>query len=711
MTKFHRHLLLSLLITLLLPLGCAFGQSVVINGVPLVTSRTPVTFAGTMLLPMRDVFEALNSQIKWFASEQKIMATRGDTVIELWIGRPEATVNAKPVKLPVAPTLIGGSTYVPLRFPAEAFGGSVKWDNATRTALIEIPQVGETTTPTTPPTSPQAATVEGTVIQIVPNPAGVVLQTADNTGLLALQVSKDTVITRNPAGAEAAVATLADVRVGDYAQAVLAQGNMAARVALTYGLATGKIIAIAGNTLVLDDGTAFRLSDQVRVCDAAGRPIPLTSVAQNTPAQIIFDPRSKMIWEVRTTAAGAVQPPTTGQPQILTVGLLNNTCYFNRGDILQLQLTGTPGGQATISLGSAGRLAQNLPLQEVQPGVYQAQVTVPDMADVRNQTITGNLSVAGVRAQSIVSQTRLTIDNTPPIITGMLPAAGQVVSNTTPTIQLTFQPDNGAPLDPRSLRMLVNGVDVSRDVQGDEEGVGYVPEALRAGPVTVDVSIRDLAGNESRVTWTFTIGATGNNVIAAVWHNARGTLCTGNTLAVNARVFAPGGVATFSIADLCQDFPMQQVGNTNTYRGVYVVRPGDRITNALVRVDYRDPQGRRATMDATARLSIDTGLPTALAIATPVDQSQVGDVIAVSGQAPPNAAVRVTITYTTRLITQITGQVWQGVVAVNNHGLWAAPEVGSNLGLLGKADSYAVLAELLDANGRTISQQQIRLRK
>jgi len=38
----------------------------------------------------------------------------------------------------VPPVLLGGSAYVPLRFPAEAFGGTVRWDGLTKTAFIYL---------------------------------------------------------------------------------------------------------------------------------------------------------------------------------------------------------------------------------------------------------------------------------------------------------------------------------------------------------------------------------------------------------------------------------------------------------------------------------------------------------------------------------------------------------------------------------------------
>lgn len=688
----------------------ALAQSVVINGVPLVTTRTPLNVGGSILLPMRDVFEALNSEVKWFASEQKIMATRGNTVIQLWIGKRVATVNGQEVALPVAPSLIGGSTYVPLRFPAEAFNGNVKWVPETRTVLIDIPPAegGSGTGPVTPPTT---GSLEGTVIQVVPTPAGLLLQTGEAGALQAVQVSQTTTITRGPVGGQALPATLTDARPGDLAQVVLAEGNTARSVALSFGALTGKIVAIAGNTLVLEDGTALRLSDTVRVFDASGRTIALAGVAQNSTAQVMYSPQSRLVWEVRVTApppTGTTPPPTGAQPQILTLGVLNNTTYFKRNDVVNIQLTGTPGGQATVALGRMGR---DLALNEVQPGVYQGNFTVPAGPDLRNQALSGNLIVGGVRAQPVISPTRLVIDNTPPVILNMLPLGNQTIANNSPTIELTFDQRGGAPLDPASARMIVNRVNVSTQVQVDQAKMTYVAENLPAGVVTVQASVRDLAGNEASVTWGFNIGVTADNTLQAAWHDARDVLVAGQVIAVSGRVVNAGGVATYSLGTLRTNLPMQRVGNTNTYRGTYTVRAGDSLVDGLVTVTYRDPQGRQGSMDATARVQINTGLPTALTIAQPLDGSAVGDTILVSGQAPPNRRIRVTITYATRVLTRITGQLWQGTVSSTNQGTWETQEIASSLGLLGRADEYTVKADLLNASNNVVSTQTVKLHK
>jgi hypothetical protein len=710
MRSLHGRITLLILVGLASALLCgsAQAQSVVINGTPLVTSRAPVTIAGSMLLPMRDVFEALGSEVKWFAAERKIMAVRGQTVIELWIGHPTATINGIAAGLPLAPTMIDGSTYVPLRFPAEAFGGTVKWDPATKTALIEIPEASAETP--VPPATP--GVLDGTVIQVVPAPAGILLQTTETGALVAAQVNDQTVITRGQLGAQPVAAKLADARPGDLAQVTMAATNVASRLVLTYGLAAGKIVAIAGNTLVLEDGTALRLSDQVKAFDASGNPLPISGIAQNSPGQVIFEPRSKIVWEIRLTAATPTTPTVPGaQPQINTVGLLNNTIYFKRGSVMELQLKGTPGGQATVTVGANGRLVRDLVLPEVAPGTYQSQLTLAEGQDLRNQPIVGNLTVGGKRAESVMSQTRFVIDSTPPVINRMLPAAGQIIGNVAPVIQLDFQPSTFAPLDPQATKLIVNRRDVSAGAVITEEGLTYQSQNLTNGPVTVEAIVRDLSGNQTRVNWVFTIGGTTNNVIEAVWYNAPNVLAVGSVITVNARVVNPGGVATFTLGNLTGNQPMTRVGDSDAYRGSYTVRQGNRLTDGVLTVYYGDQQGRQGTMEATGRLSINTGLPTTLTINLPQDQSQVGDVIVTSGQAPPYSRVRVTINYSTRLITRITGQLWQGTVTTAGQGTWRTPEVGSSLGYLGTADSYTIIAELLDNNGNVVTSKQVGLRK
>ena len=84
---------------------------------------------GRLLIQMRPIFEALTWDVTWKDLDQQILATRADENLSLtmWINRREAIANGTRVRLDVPPRLLGGSTYVPLRFVAEATGDTVDY--------------------------------------------------------------------------------------------------------------------------------------------------------------------------------------------------------------------------------------------------------------------------------------------------------------------------------------------------------------------------------------------------------------------------------------------------------------------------------------------------------------------------------------------------------------------------------------------------------
>jgi len=117
------------------------APSVQLNGQPLATSVAPVIKNGRTLVPMRDIFEALNATVNWDAATRNITARRGSTDVWLQIGNRSAKVNNQAVRLEQAPMISGGSTLVPLRFVSEALGASVSWNGATE--LVSVNMAGE----------------------------------------------------------------------------------------------------------------------------------------------------------------------------------------------------------------------------------------------------------------------------------------------------------------------------------------------------------------------------------------------------------------------------------------------------------------------------------------------------------------------------------------------------------------------------------------
>lgn len=713
--------LLAVAILPILAQGVAPAQSVVINGVPLVTSRTPVTMGGSMLLPMRDVFEALQSEVKWFASEQKVMAIRGQTTIELWLGRTMATINGTPMQLPVAPTLVNGSTYVPLRFPAEAFGGQIEWQAATRTALITIPPLGETpttpatpttpTTPTTPevpvtpPATPQPVLVEGTLVQVIPNPASIVVTTS-GTGLAqAIPIGAATVLTRHADGQPAQPATLQQAEAGDYAQASLDANGVAQTVDLTYGEALGFIAGISENSILLKDNKVYGLSPTIRVVDQADRTVALSDVPNGAAVRLRYQPSSRMVYGMKVTMpAQPAVTPTTAKPQIILLGVLNDSPLFKASDVIRVQMQGTPRGVAKASLGD---VFHDLPLVEAEEGNYRADFSVPAGVNAANVSLVGNLTVNGVAATPVTSAVLLTVDTALPVIKGMAPADASTIHTQDTTIAARFDTGGGTAINPASVQMLVNGTR-AQGLSVAQDGVTYEAHGLALGNVRVQVVAADMARNTTARVWNFTVGPA-DPIITRAWHDAKTVLTQGNVLSVFMFVREAGGVATYDIGNLRKGLPMKRGGTTLGYFGTYTVAAGDRLEAGTITVHYRDPAGQQANMDIPNKVDINTALPTALKITAPANGSKVGNTIVVSGEAPQASRVRVTITYTA--LTIVTGQLWQGIVTPNDQGVWTTQGVASSTGLLGKADEYTIKAEQLDATNTVLATVQIKLVK
>lgn len=112
--------------------------TVTINGEVLNLSQPPVNRGGSVLVPMRAIFEALGAEITWYQNEKKIYAKKGVTNVTCWIDSDKAVVNGQTIKLPAKPQIVNGATVVPARFVAETFGANVSWNAETQTVSIVV---------------------------------------------------------------------------------------------------------------------------------------------------------------------------------------------------------------------------------------------------------------------------------------------------------------------------------------------------------------------------------------------------------------------------------------------------------------------------------------------------------------------------------------------------------------------------------------------
>ena len=116
----------------------SFAQSeitVLLNGQPLYFDVQPVMESNRVLVPLRAIFEALDSDISWDNETQTVIAS-GNKVIVLQIDSDIAFVNGEKKQLDIPARLVNGRSMVPLRFVGEAVGADVHWDSETLTVSI-----------------------------------------------------------------------------------------------------------------------------------------------------------------------------------------------------------------------------------------------------------------------------------------------------------------------------------------------------------------------------------------------------------------------------------------------------------------------------------------------------------------------------------------------------------------------------------------------
>lgn len=96
----------------------------------------PEIVNGRTMVPLRAIFEALNMNVSWDGSTQKVTATKDGLEIVLYIGSDTPTVNGETVVIDSKAYIVNGRTMVPLRFIAESTGANVEWKSVTRSVLI-----------------------------------------------------------------------------------------------------------------------------------------------------------------------------------------------------------------------------------------------------------------------------------------------------------------------------------------------------------------------------------------------------------------------------------------------------------------------------------------------------------------------------------------------------------------------------------------------
>lgn len=110
---------------------------VVLDGKKLAVRQSPVVMKGSIMVPMKDILTALGADITWEPKTRTLIASKGSYLtFSLQAGASSAVVNGKPLKLDVPAAVLGGVTFVPVRFVSETMGAEVEWDSAAKAVRI-----------------------------------------------------------------------------------------------------------------------------------------------------------------------------------------------------------------------------------------------------------------------------------------------------------------------------------------------------------------------------------------------------------------------------------------------------------------------------------------------------------------------------------------------------------------------------------------------
>jgi hypothetical protein len=99
-------------------------------------NQWPFIENGRTMVPLRAVFEVLNCNVKWEESSKSAVVEYGSTKIIIPANSTTAYINGKANSLDVPAKLVNERIMIPLRFVSEAIEKTVIWNDTDKTVLI-----------------------------------------------------------------------------------------------------------------------------------------------------------------------------------------------------------------------------------------------------------------------------------------------------------------------------------------------------------------------------------------------------------------------------------------------------------------------------------------------------------------------------------------------------------------------------------------------
>lgn len=230
-----------------------------------------------------------------------------------------------------------------------------------------------------------------------------------------------------------------------------------------------------------------------------------------------IDPTERMTiraqYGQRVIAATVAYPPAfqalaAGRPEIERF-VMRPAGSIRPGQELRFRLVGEPGANAWINIPGVTR---RMELREQRPGVYVGNYTVRRGDNLNafersiatlekgNRRDTERVAVRGGRDDDD-NQAR---DRVAPVVSDLSPADGGRVDERGRVRISARVTDAGSGIDNKSVRLRIDGQDVSDRARLRDDTVHY-RDNLAPGRHTAELLVRDEAGNATRQAWNFRV--------------------------------------------------------------------------------------------------------------------------------------------------------------------------------------------------------------
>ncbi|MGD1065256.1 MAG: copper amine oxidase N-terminal domain-containing protein [Vulcanimicrobiaceae bacterium] len=471
--------------------------AIAVNGEDLSTDPAPRIVNGRLLVPVVRIYGALGITVTHEGST--LVASAPGKRITLHSGSRMASIDTETITMDSPAIDIDGTTYVPLRFVADSLGAQVSYDAKAQRVDVVSSIVGRTL---------GLEQHAGGTVQLIGTVSAVDLNSAPESLTLTRGPSERTISITSDAQFEvqdvvtrtAMSGTLGDVHVGDAVSVILRKDGRVAQVVVRYASRTGTIAAVSPSAFVLQSGYVVA-ADPATTITLNGQPAALGDLHVGDSVTIRLNPDTQEKRQIIVARAVPSTPGPAGAAQIASLDV-DARGPLRAGESFGVTMHGTPGGTATFDIGS---YLTGLRLTESAPGVYTTTYTVPAGASFGRTSIYGHLSVGGVQAPRAEAATLISVTGTPPQIVDIAPTYGQTVNSDRPSIYATFRSPTDVGINASTVRIEVNGLDVTPSSTRTDQFIIYSPSVALSGTVSVKVSVADNAGNVSSRNWTFVV--------------------------------------------------------------------------------------------------------------------------------------------------------------------------------------------------------------